>query len=55
MKVTKKQIVAWRGLGEDSSAAWELEIQMNVSLQMIDMLEYEYENKCEEKSRKKQL
>ena len=40
----KKQVEAWRWLGEDSGAAWELEAQLMVALQMIDMLGEMYED-----------
>ena len=39
----KKQIEAWRWQGEDSGAAWGLEVQLMVSLQNIDILEDKFE------------
>ena len=44
----KKQVVAWRWLGEDSGAAWGLVAQLMVALQKIDMLGEKYADTLDE-------
>ena len=40
----KKQVEAWRWLGEDFIAAWILKAQLMVAQQKIDMLVEKYED-----------
>ena len=50
----KKQVVAWRWLGEDSSAVGRLVAQRTVALQKIDMLGEIYADSLDEKERKEE-
>ena len=48
----KKQVIAWRWLGEDSCASWGLVAQLMVALQKIDMLEEKCAYTLDENERK---
>ena len=48
----KKQVEAWRWLGEGSGAASGLEAQLMIALQNIDKLEEKYEDTQDENERK---
>ena len=48
----KKQMKAWRWLGENSGDNWGLEVQLMVSLQKINMMKEKYQDTHTENERK---